>query len=112
MRAILLATLLAAVTPAPAGACPRTATCAAIDLRPPVNLQLPKRADPVKLAFRFEIERKDPNPIPWIWLALRSKVYNRLPSYDDDARFSLTLAPVVVTSAFDTVPGLGVEGEF
>lgn len=83
-----------------------------MNLRKSVDLRLPKR-DPVQLAFRFEIERAaEPNPIPWIWLALRAKVYDRLPSYDEERGFSLTLAPVVVTSAYDTVPGLGVEGAF
>ena len=87
-------------------------TCAAIDLRRPIDLQI-RKADPIKLAFRFDVARRpDPDPIPWIWQALRREVYGRLPSYDDDRRFTLTLAPVVVASAIDTVPGLGVEGAF
>lgn len=67
----------------------------------------------MKLAFRFEVgTRPEPNPMPWIWQVLVREVYGRLPSYDEDHRFTLTLAPVVVASAYDTVPGVGVEGEF
>ena len=116
MRAIVLASLLAAVTSAPADACPRPVTCAVIDLRPAVDLPLPSPRplrDPVQLAFRFEVEsRPEPDPMPWIWQVLVREVYGRLPTYAEDRRFTLTLAPVVVATAVDTVPGIGVEGEF
>jgi hypothetical protein len=54
--------------------------------------------------------------MPWIWQVLRSNVYARMPRYDSvdqpDRRFSLVLSPVVVTSPQDTVPGVGIEGDF
>jgi hypothetical protein len=90
--------------------------CAAIDLRPPVDLRLPSprpERDPVQLAFTFEVDtRPEPDQMPWIWQVLVREVYGRLPTYTEDRRFTLTLAPVVVTTAVDTVPGVGVEGEF
>ena len=51
--------------------------------------------------------------VPWFWDALSAQVYSRLPTYKQrhDA-FTLTLAPVIVTSPSDTVPGVGVSGDF
>lgn len=49
--------------------------------------------------------------MPWIWQVLRKSVYAQLPSYERHT-FSLTLAPVVVDSPADSVPGVGVEGAF
>lgn len=55
--------------------------------------------------------------MPWVWQMLRHNVYARMPRYDRVAsrtanRFSLVLSPVVVSSPMDTVPGVGVEGDF
>jgi hypothetical protein len=55
--------------------------------------------------------------MPWVWQMLRHTVYARMPRYDRAAsrtehRFSLVLSPVVVSSPQDTVPGVGVEGDF
>jgi hypothetical protein len=55
--------------------------------------------------------------MPWIWQVLRHSVYARMPRYDRIAqraenRFSLVLSPVVVSSPQDTVPGVGLEGDF
>jgi hypothetical protein len=51
--------------------------------------------------------------MPWIWRVLRDRVYSRMPTYEnnnDDLK--LVLAPVVVTSPSDTVPGVGISGDF
>ena len=123
MRVAILASLLAVLAVAPARACPRAMTCTASSAhghapRPPVLVvqRLP-RPEPVTLAFSFELERANrssDDAMPWIWRVLRTEVYDRMPRYaDGDAqRFSLTLAPVVVAGSFDTIPGIGVEGEF
>jgi len=42
---------------------------------------------------------------------LREQIYSRLPRHDDE-RFTLVLSPVVVTSPSDTIPGVGIAGDF
>ena len=70
-------------------------------------LQLPA-ADKQPYDPRFEgIE------MPWIWRVLRERVYSQMPTYErssDDLK--LVLSPVVVTSPSDTVPGVGISGDF
>src|SRR5262245_30583377 len=44
--------------------------------------------------------------MPAIWSALRGKVYSRMPTYQKSQDFKLVLAPVVVSSPSDTIPGL------
>lgn len=56
--------------------------------------------------------KSDVVEMPWIWKTLRERVYSRMPSYEQSKDFKLTLAPVVVTSPSDTVPGLGIAGDF
>jgi hypothetical protein len=55
--------------------------------------------------------RTDDIEMPWIWRALRERVYSRMPTYQE-SRFSMTFAPVVVAGTFDTIPGLGMSGDF
>jgi len=50
--------------------------------------------------------------MPWIWKALRARVYSQLPTYEQSQDFKLVLSPVVVTSPSDTVPGVGIAGDF
>ena len=50
--------------------------------------------------------------MPAIWATLRDKAYSRMPTYEQDQGFKVVLAPVVVSSPSDTVPGLGVAGDF
>jgi hypothetical protein len=50
--------------------------------------------------------------MPWIWSVLRERVVSKLPSYEQDKRFTVVLSPVVVTMPSDTVPGVGIAGEF
>ena len=49
--------------------------------------------------------------MPWIWQVLREGVYEQLPRYRDDA-LTFVLSPVVITGSFDTVPGVGIAGDF
>jgi hypothetical protein len=49
--------------------------------------------------------------MPWIWTALRARVYSQLPTQRSES-LTLTLAPVVVTGQYDTIPGVGVSGAF
>ena len=63
------------------------------------------------------VARKSAVEMPWIWVQLRRGVYDRMPRYEridrrPENRFSLVLSPVVVSSPQDTVPGVGVEGDF
>jgi hypothetical protein len=57
--------------------------------------------------------KRDPAEIemPWIWRVLREQVYSQMPSHQASG-FVLTLSPVVVTTPSETVPGLGVAGDF
>jgi hypothetical protein len=51
--------------------------------------------------------------MPWIWQVLRREVYSRMPRYEQKREFSLVLSPVVVkTQTDETVPGVGVAGDF
>ncbi len=87
------------------GATPRTA--AMLDVR---SAQLP--AD---RGLTFDAPaRPDPDAVemPWIWRVLRDQVYARMPRYEQPQRFTLVLSPVVVASPSDTVPGVGVAGNF
>lgn len=47
--------------------------------------------------------------VPRFWFTLRDRVYAEMPQYER-RELTLTVAPVVVTGTFDTVPGVGVEG--
>lgn len=67
----------------------------------------------VELAMRERVERANPDEqLPWIWVVLRREVYTRLPHYERERKFSLVLSPVIVRSPTDSVPGVGVGGEF
>lgn len=66
------------------------------------------------LTFGDAPRKADPGEVemPWIWRVLREQVVSRLPSYRKPERFTLMLSPVVVTSPSDTIPGVGVAGDF
>jgi len=109
-----------------AAACPRGALCLTADARPmetaapapartvtPLRVSLRAPADPLP-ALRFAGERRRPafaSDLPWIWAALRERVYAQLPTQRSES-LTLTLAPVVVTGQVDTIPGVGVAGAF
>lgn len=71
----------------------------------------------VKRALQVPVARRSLPPgeieMPWIWRVLREQVYSRMPTYEKrDESIKLVLSPVVVTSPSDTVPGVGISGDF
>jgi hypothetical protein len=139
MRLVLLALVFGAALATPATACPRELRCIVLTVGQPLSvyqIETPAPRRPVHLALRmsstdeaeliaplrselvrFEPTVADPTAIdvPWIWVELRARVYNRLPRYDqtdENQQFSMVLAPVVVTSPSESTPGLGVSGAF
>lgn len=127
MRALHVGLVLAALAgAAPAQACPRAATCvigldvralaATAPRRPPVLVRpaapLSTSITAVAPAWTFEPPvRPDPDAMPWIWQAVRDKLHAQMPRYEQRS-LTFTLAPVVVTSPSDSVPGLGLAGAF
>jgi hypothetical protein len=103
---LLLGLVLLGASALPAVACPEGALCltartpAVVEVAGPASLPTPVVESPA---------RED---LPWIWQVLRDQVYARLPRYEEARTFSFVLAPVVVKGSFDTVPGLGVAGDF
>lgn len=107
-----------------AEACPRGALCmtagaAPREIAPPppaprparLRIELRAPADPLP-SLRFSADARPSHaadPMPWVWSALRTRVYSQLPTTTSDS-VTLTLAPVVVTGQYDTIPGLGVAG--
>lgn len=101
-HAILLPLVVAATTPA--RTCPQ-AVCVLEVRAVAAPMQLPQ--------FSFELEApRDDASMPPLWRALRTKVYSELPRVEGERGPDLTFAPVVITGSFDTIPGLGFEGEF
>ena len=136
MRSYLV--LLALATAPPALACPTGALCAAaspgsagarsgadaprrlIDA-PREEARAPKRTlslrvEAVAERAPWRLDEAPPKPttdeMPWIWQVLRREVYERMPRYRGDDELTFVLSPVVVTGSFDTVPGVGVAGDF
>jgi hypothetical protein len=106
-------------TPA-ATACPPVEACL-VNLKTTVKDPSPtpemRRATQVVAALAAPLPvrtRRDPTVVemPWIWKSLREQVYSRMPTYEDQNELKVVLAPVVVTTPTDTVPGLGLAGDF
>ncbi len=121
---LAIVAVLVTVHAAPAEACPRTAICVmTLDTRAIEVASAPQPKKPIKLGlvvresdrgpWRFDDAPRESatNEMPWIWQALRQQVYVRMPRYEEQ-ELSFTLSPVVVTGSFDTVPGVGVAGDF
>lgn len=68
------------------------------------SLDVPLLLPPKRIAGDVEI--------PSIWRMLREQVYSRMPTYRKRDELKVMLAPVVVTSPSDTIPGLGIAGDF
>ena len=139
MRSYLIIVALAAAPPAQA--CPTGALCAAANpgsagvrssadaLHRSIDTAAreeapaaPKRTQRISLRIDRVPDRDpwnldEPPPavevdaMPWIWQQLRRSVYDRMPRYRDDS-MSFVLSPVVVAGSFDTVPGVGIAGDF
>ena len=116
MRSYLVALSLAAAPPAVA--CPIGALCAIVDA-PREEVRAPPRPISLRLESvperpRWDLRALPPDAddnTPWIWRVLHREVYARMPRYRDKA-FTFVLSPVVVAGTFDTVPGIGVAGDF
>ena len=109
MRLPLALACVAVITTAPALACPRKLRCL-------VQRDASAQAEAPRVRLTFEPTRRatvdGEVELPWIWQVLRERVVAKLPSYADDKRFTVVLSPVVVTTPSDTVPGIGVAGDF
>ena len=112
--------LLALATASPAVACPQGALCAALDDAPREEAPAPKRTlslrvDAIADRAPWRLDAAAPHStadeMPWIWQVLRREVMGRMPRYRDDS-FTFVLSPVVVAGSFDTVPGVGLAGDF
>ena len=117
MRLFVAFALLASATPA--SACPPGARCV-IDAPATSEVAAPRR--PVSLKIEHDVERLpwrlDEAPVhetqtdmPWIWQVLRREVEAAMPTYRDSS-LTMSLSPVVISGSFDTVPGVGVAGDF
>jgi hypothetical protein len=128
VRLVVVSALIAVIATAPALGCPRRVLCVVDgeaaprhevarfarfvhvrDVRPIVRR--PDKREHVYAHERVRSANDEPE-LPWIWRALRDHVYARLPRYHDAKRFTLVVSPVVVTSPSDTVPGIGLAGNF
>ena len=117
MRLFVALAVLATASPS-ALACPQGARCVReaepADEVPapkkPLSLRIEHVAEPVPWTFETRPATTD-DQMPWLWQQLRRSVYDQLPRYRDDA-LTFVLAPVVVTGSFDTVPGVGIAGDF
>jgi hypothetical protein len=122
---VAAALLLIGLTGAPASACPGVCL-AMIEAHAHVETPAPRKAKPVSLtvralpadetlrSLRFGSEHVTPAPeneVPWIWKALREKVYAQMPQHQG-SEVSVMASPVVIAGTFDTVPGFGVAGGF
>ena len=127
MRFVFVLACVTAMTMAPALACPRNVRCLvqqevvaaseAPRTRPAPRIPDVRRVQ--RVAPRSRITFEAPKRLadgeiemPWIWQAVRERVVSKMPRYDEDKRFTLVLSPVVVTTPSDTIPGLGVAGDF
>lgn len=57
--------------------------------------------------------KPDPSVVemPWIWRVLRERVVSQMPRHRSRG-LSVTMQPVVVTTPAETVPGVGIGGDF
>jgi hypothetical protein len=134
---LVVVALLLVVAELRAEACPRGTACVASQTRslggetgtmalvvaparPLLQLAV-DRGEPRDLLAHSLATHVAPAPravtMPWIWVVLKKSVYRQLPTYErrgarPENHFSLVLAPVVVDSPTDSVPGVGVEGGF
>ena len=91
----------------------RSTTAVTLAHTPP-PVAAPDFAKLTKSLLHTTTPRRAPGEVemPWIWQALSTQVYSRMPTYEESHSFKIMLAPVIVTSPSDTVPGVGVAGDF
>ena len=121
MRSYLV--LIALATAPPVYACPTGALCAAVDAQPPREERRPApkrtlslRVEKVPERAPWKLDEAPPkaaaDEMPWIWQVLRREVMGRMPRYRDNDGLTFVVSPVVVAGSFDTVPGVGLAGDF
>jgi hypothetical protein len=113
VRICLAIALLVGTSGSVASACPPLGACAvAPEMPEPAAAAIDAKVPPPKRAAPGEVV------MPWIWETLRERVYSRMPKYSersdktDKGGLEIVLSPVVVKSPADTVPGIGIAGEF
>jgi hypothetical protein len=122
VRICLAALLLVATSASVATACPPVGAC---DAKPQTRAPAAQPAtrvspEPASMALEAKLplpRRLAPGEVemPWIWQTLRDRVYSRMPKYEDkgdNSHLAIVLAPVVVKSPSDTIPGIGIAGDF
>ncbi len=126
---ITVALLVGALTATPVIACPQGASCITTPIARAAAVEAPAhtRARAVRLALTedrapssplgrslatYTPEPTDALEVPWIWQVIETEVKGRLPRVEQDNRFSMVVSPVVVRSPSDTVPGVGLSGDF
>jgi hypothetical protein len=115
----LIVSIVVLATARTALACPPGARCV---IATPTLEEVPGPKRPVDLRIEhvdtrepwtFEARKKTEGPeMPWIWQALRTHVYDQMPRYRGEDDLTFTLSPVVIAGSFDTVPGIGIAGDF
>jgi hypothetical protein len=115
---VLTAALFVGLGASTAAACPPVEACL-VHLRTttkPVAPEAPATAEIVSAMRAPLVAPARPDPavveMPWIWKSIKERVYSRMPTYEEKNELKIVLAPVVVTSPSDTVPGLGIAGDF
>jgi hypothetical protein len=126
VRFLVVASCVAAFTTGPALACPRSVLCV---VKPDVAVarEVAQVAKPSRVSLdvrRVHLAPRDrltfdapakPDPsvveMPWIWRVLRERVVSTMPSHRSRG-LSVTMQPVVVTTPAETVPGVGIGGDF
>lgn len=115
----LFVALAVVATTTPALACPPGARCVT-DAQERSEVAQPRRVLSLQIAhdiernpWRLEVApvRVAATDMPWIWRVLRQEVANAMPTYRDHS-LTMSLSPVVISGSFDTVPGLGIAGDF
>jgi hypothetical protein len=113
---VLVVVLLGVVGAArPAGACPRELACIASGdvVAAPTRSAIAQVDSREALAgsLRAVVPKPGDVAMPWIWQVLSREVYRRMPRHEE-RRFTIVLSPVIVAGSFDTVPGVGLGGDF
>ena len=110
VRLIVVLVVLAMLAPA-ASACPPLEICTEAQLAMLDDARSDARAQALVELVRTRSADND-EEVPWIWKVLKQQVYSRMPTYEKPNELKLVLSPVVVTSPTDTIPGVGIAGDF
>ena len=79
----------------------------------PINLHIGHLDAREPWTFDNAPKQSDDIKLPSFWRELRDRAVAHMPRYRGDDGLTFTLSPVVVVAAaFDTVPGIGIAGDF